>query len=131
MTSKVLIVDDEPNTVMSLEYWIGQAGYRVAVANSSDLALAKVEEFRPDVVLLDVLLPEANGFDVLQYIRQDPSSRYTVVIMLSAKGREKEVNKGLALGADGYITKPFSSHEVLAKVRDCLENLGDHNTVAI
>lgn len=131
MTNKVLIVDDEPNTVVSLEYWIGQAGYRVAVADSSDLALAKVEEFQPDVVLLDVMLPKSNGYEVLQRIRQDPALRHMIVIMLAAKGRDKEVNKGLALGADGYITKPFSSHEVLAKVRDCLENPSDHDTVTI
>lgn len=131
MTNKVLIVDDEPNTLVSLEYWIGQAGYRVAVANSGDLALAKVEEFKPDVVLLDVMLPKSNGYEVLQRIRQDPALRHMIVIMLAAKGRDKEVNKGLALGADGYITKPFSSHEVLTKVRNCLENPGDHDTMTI
>ena len=128
MTYKVLIVDDEPNIVISLEFLMDQAGYAVAVARTGEEALAQIRDFLPDVVLLDVMLPGVNGFDILQRVRQNPAWQQVAIIMLTAKGRDVEVAKGLALGATAYITKPFSTRDLLAKVRRCL-NLGQtHET---
>ncbi|GIK73355.1 MAG: hypothetical protein BroJett021_23430 [Chloroflexota bacterium] len=117
MPAKVLIVDDEANIVISLEFLMEQAGYAVAIARNGDEAIEKIESFRPDLVLLDVMLPGVNGFDILQRVRQQPEHRGMAIIMLTAKGREVEVTKGLALGADAYITKPFSTRDLLAEVR--------------
>jgi len=117
MPARVLIVDDEANIVISLEFLMVQAGYAVAVARNGNEAIEQIERFRPDLVLLDVMLPGINGFDILQRVRQQPEHKDLVIIMLTAKGREVEVTKGLALGADAYITKPFSTRDLLAEVR--------------
>ncbi len=130
MPSKVLIVEDEVNIVISLEFVMGQAGYEVAVARTGKDALEQLASFNPDVVLLDVMLPGINGFDILQHIRQDACLQNTAVIMLTAKGREVEVAKGLALGANAYITKPFSNRELLAEVRRHL-GVSDHHETTI
>lgn len=130
MPSKVLIVDDEVNIVISLEFVMEQAGYEVAVARTGEDALERLASFNPDVVLLDVMLPGINGFDILQHIRQDACLQNTAVIMLTAKGREVEVAKGLALGANAYITKPFSNRELLAEVRRHLGVSDHHETIA-
>ena len=121
MTKKVLIVDDEANIVISLEFLMQQAGYQVDIARTGDEALHKIEQFLPDLVLLDVMLPGPNGFDILQHVRQNPERRSVAIIMLTAKGRDVEVTKGLALGANAYITKPFSTRDLLAEVRRCLD----------
>ena len=121
MTKKVLIVDDEANIVISLEFLMQQAGYQVEIARTGDEALHKIEQFLPDLVLLDVMLPGPNGFDILQQVRQNPERRSVAIIMLTAKGRDVEVTKGLALGANAYITKPFSTRDLLAEVRRCLD----------
>ena len=123
MSKKVLIVDDEVNIVISLEFLMEQAGYTVDVARSGDEALAKVAEFRPDLILLDVMLPGINGFDICQRIRQTPAWQHMKVVMLTAKGREVEITKGLALGADAYITKPFSTKALLAEVESQLRKI--------
>lgn len=128
MPAKVLIVDDEANIVISLEFLMEQAGYAVAIARNGDEALEKIEGFRPDLVLLDVMLPGVNGFDILQRVRQQPEYRNMAIIMLTAKGREVEVTKGLALGANAYITKPFSTRDLLAEVRRHLDV--NHETFA-
>lgn len=130
MPGRVLIVDDEANIVISLEFLMEQAGYTVAVARTGEEALEKVDSFRPDLVLLDVMLPGISGFDILQRIRQHAALHEMAVIMLTAKGREVEVTKGLALGANAYITKPFSTRELLAEVRRYLEPSEDHETLA-
>lgn len=129
MPGRVLIVDDEANIVISLEFLMEQAGYTVAVARTGEEAIEKLDSFQPDLVLLDVMLPGVNGFDVLQRIRQHSTVYERVVIMLTAKGREVEVTKGLALGANAYITKPFSTRELLAEVRRYLEPDEDHETL--
>ena len=121
MPARVLIVDDEANIVISLEFLMEQAGYTVAVARNGNEALEQIEQFRPDLILLDVMLPGVNGFDILQRVRQQPERRNMAIIMLTAKGREVEVTKGLALGADAYITKPFSTRDLLAEVRRQLD----------
>jgi DNA-binding response OmpR family regulator len=120
MPSKVLIVDDEPNIVLSLEFLMKQQGYETRVARDGDEALAEVERFRPDLVLLDVMLPRRDGFDVCQRLRADGWSELKI-LMLTAKGRDVEIEKGLALGADGYVTKPFSTAELVTRVANMLE----------
>ncbi|MGH2713460.1 MAG: response regulator transcription factor [Thermoleophilaceae bacterium] len=119
MASKVLIVDDEPNIVLSLEFLMKQRGYETRVARDGDEALAEVERFRPDLVLLDVMLPRRDGFEVCQTLRATGWSELKI-LMLTAKGRDVEIEKGLALGADGYVTKPFSTAELVARVADML-----------
>lgn len=120
MSKKVLIVDDEANIVISLEFLMEQAGYTVDIARTGDEALVKIAAFAPDLILLDVMLPGMNGFDICQRIRQTPAWRHIKVVMLTAKGREVEITKGLALGADAYITKPFSTKALLAEVESQL-----------
>ena len=116
----ILIADDEPNIVISLEYLLEQAGYRVMVARDGQEALDAITRERPDLVLLDVMLPRLSGFDVCQKVREDSSLQHVRVMMLTAKGREVEMSKGLALGADAYITKPFSTRELLAQIAEQL-----------
>ena len=116
MGKRILIVDDEPNIVASLEYLMGKAGYEVAVARDGDEALAAVESFRPDLVLLDVMMPKQSGYEVCQKMRARDDLREIRVVMLSAKGREPEVSKGMSVGADAYVTKPFSNRELMAQV---------------
>lgn len=123
MPKKVLIVDDEANIVISLEFLMEQAGYTVDVARTGDEALAKMASFAPDLILLDVMLPGINGFDICQRLRQTPAWQHIKVIMLTAKGREVEITKGLALGADAYITKPFSTKALLAEVESQLSRI--------
>lgn len=123
MATRILIVDDEPNIVLSLEFLMNQQGYETRVARDGDEALAEVEGFRPDLVLLDVMLPRRDGFEVCQRLRADGWSELKI-LMLTAKGRDVEIEKGLALGADGYVTKPFSTAELVARVADMLERAG-------
>jgi DNA-binding response OmpR family regulator len=117
---KVLIVDDEPNIVVSLEFLMERHGYKIRIATTGDEVLPAVQEFAPDLILLDVMLPGRTGFEICQELRQDPEHRDVKIIMLTAKGRETEVAKGLALGADAYVTKPFSTKDLLSKVRELL-----------
>jgi DNA-binding response OmpR family regulator len=120
MAKRVLIADDEPNIVTSLEYLMTKSGYEVAVARNGEEALALVESFMPDLVLLDVMMPRRSGYEVCQTMRERAPWRHIKIVMLSAKGREAEVSKGLSLGADGYVTKPFSNRELIAKVAELL-----------
>lgn len=117
MSKTVLIVDDETNIVVSLEFLMQQAGYQVAIARSGEEALEQLARLQPSVVLLDVMLPGIDGFEVLQHIRQTPDLQQIAVIMLTAKGRDVEITKGLAFGANAYITKPFSTRDLLNEVR--------------
>ncbi|HCX34542.1 MAG TPA: two-component system response regulator [Rhodocyclaceae bacterium] len=121
MSQKILIVDDEPNIVISLEFLMKREGFEVAVAADGEAALRMVESERPDLVLLDVMLPKRNGFEVCQQIRGNPKLSGVKIIMLTAKGRDTEVAKGMALGADGYMTKPFSTRELVDKVKATLD----------
>jgi DNA-binding response OmpR family regulator len=105
---------------MSLEFLMETSGYEVRVAGSGDEALATLHEFHPDLVLLDVMMPERNGYEVLQVIRASPALQGMKIIMLTAKGRDVDVEKGMGLGADAYITKPFATKELVAKVQDML-----------
>jgi DNA-binding response OmpR family regulator len=120
MTPKVLIVDDEPNIVISLEFLMKRRGYQTLVARDGDEALAAVETFRPDLVLLDIMLPRRDGFEVCQRLRADGWTDLKIV-MLTAKGREAEMAKGMDVGADSYVTKPFSTRELVDHVARILE----------
>ncbi|MDP3841149.1 MAG: response regulator [Oxalobacteraceae bacterium] len=120
MPHKILIVDDEPNIVISLEFLMQQSGYEVATARDGADAMQKIATFQPDLVLLDIMLPQLNGFEICQRIRENSRWNRIKVIMLSAKGREIEVSKGIALGADAYVTKPFSTKDLIAQVQRLL-----------
>lgn len=122
MPPSVLVVDDEPNIVLSLEFLLKQVGYEVRVARDGEAALDSIAQAKPGLVLLDVMMPKRDGFDVCQTIRANPDWSDIRIIMLTAKGREVEREKGLALGADEYVTKPFSTREVVEKVRQLLGN---------
>ena len=117
---RILIVDDEPNIVLALEYLLKREGYAVASAGDGEAALRAIEEGAPDLVLLDVMMPLRNGFDVCRAIRGNPALDRMKIVMLSARGRDSERAQGLALGADAYVTKPFSTRELLAKVGELL-----------
>jgi len=120
MQKKILIVDDEPNIVISLEYLMKKEGFAVAIANDGDAALAMAASFQPDLVLLDVMMPKKSGYEVCQQMRGDAAQADVKILMLTAKGRESEVAKGVALGADAYVTKPFSTKELVARVKSLL-----------
>ena len=124
MTRTVLLVDDEPNIVLSLQFLIEQAGYRALVARDGEAALEAIEEYEPDLVLLDVMLPKRDGFDVCETIRARPEWNDIRIVMLTAKGRDSEREKGLALGADAYITKPFSTRDAMEQIRHFLDDEG-------
>lgn len=112
----VLVVDDEPSIVISLEYLLTQAGYEVHTASDGQQALDAASALRPRLVLLDVMMPVMNGFEVCRRIRDDPALAGTRILMLTAKGRDVEISQGLGLGADAYITKPFATRELMAAV---------------
>ncbi|MDT8877926.1 response regulator [Halomonas saccharevitans] len=118
--AKVLVVDDEPNIVLSLEFLMQQAGFEVDTAEDGENALARIAEAAPDLLLLDISLPGISGFDVLERLRADPTHARLPIVMLTAHGREVEREKGLALGADDYVTKPFSTQALVDKVKTLL-----------
>lgn len=120
MSKRILIVDDEPNIVVSLEFLMKREGFEVSIASDGEAALKSVEQSPPDLVLLDIMLPKKNGFEVCQAIRARSDWQQVKIIMLTAKGRDTEVAKGTALGADAYLTKPFSTKDLVAQVRQML-----------
>jgi DNA-binding response OmpR family regulator len=120
MTKKVLIADDEPNILISLEFLMKREGWQVSVARDGVEALEAIRAQRPDLVLLDVMMPGKTGFEVCQAVRADESLAGTQVLMLTAKGRETDLAQGLGVGANAYMTKPFSTKELAAKVREML-----------
>jgi DNA-binding response OmpR family regulator len=120
MARKVLIVDDEPNIVLSLEFLMKKAGFEVAVARNGAEALEALKGAPPDLLLLDVMMPEFDGYEVCERIRADRSWAGTKIVMLTARGRDSERDRGLALGADAYVTKPFSTRELVAQIEGML-----------
>ena len=120
MSASILIADDEPNILISLEFLLKRAGYEVTLARDGQQALDAIQRDRPALVLLDVMMPIKTGFEVCQAVRADDSLNAVRILMLSAKGRDTDLAKGLALGADAYITKPFSTRELVQKVQDLL-----------
>ena len=120
MPHKILIADDEPNILISLEYLMKREGYEVLLARDGTEALAAIVRERPDLVLLDVMMPGKTGFDVCQAVRADETLSGVKIVLLTAKGRDTDIAKGVALGATDYMTKPFSTKELAARVRSLL-----------
>ena len=122
MPKEILIVDDEPSIVVPIQFLMEQQGYSVIVAENGHDALDVIYKYIPDLVLLDIMLPGIDGYEVCEIVRLNPKLRGIKIIFLTAKGREV-IAKGLALGADAYITKPFSNAELVAKVKTVLNNI--------
>jgi two-component system alkaline phosphatase synthesis response regulator PhoP len=120
MSRKILVADDEPNIVTALEFLLERKGYQVRTARNGDDALKAIESDPPDLVLLDIMMPVKSGYEVCKRIREKPEWAGIKVVMLSAKGRDVEVSKGLGMGADLYVTKPFSTHDLMDKIRALL-----------
>ena len=125
MTHRILIADDEPNILISLEYLMKREGYSVSVARDGQEAIDAVLRDHPALVLLDVMMPRKSGFEVCQELRANDSTKDTLILMLTAKGRETDVAKGLGVGADAYMMKPFSTRELTEKVRQMLLERGE------
>lgn len=121
MSAKLLIADDEPNILISLEFLMKREGYEVHLARDGQEALDAIAALRPDLVLLDVMMPRKSGFDVCQKVRASEVLKGTRILMLTAKGRDTDVAKGTALGVNAYMTKPFSTKELVEKVRELLQ----------
>jgi two-component system alkaline phosphatase synthesis response regulator PhoP len=117
---KILIADDNENIREALTYLLEDEGYTLSVAKDGAEALRKVKEFRPDILFLDIMMPEINGYDVCRAIKTDPSLKNTYIIMLTAKGQVTEQERGKQVGADEYIVKPFSPMEILTRIKNIL-----------
>ncbi|PCI04943.1 MAG: response regulator [Flavobacteriaceae bacterium] len=115
---KILIVDDEPNIVMSLEYLFKKEGFQVFIARDGEEALATISRDMPDLVLLDVMMPKVDGYQVIQYLKATEKLKNIKVIFLSAKSKTSDIEKGLSLGADKYIAKPFSTKKLVKEVKE-------------
>jgi len=120
VSASILVADDEPNIVLSLEFLLKQAGFRVRTVSDGEAALAAIVQEPPDLLLLDVMIPGRDGYAVCQEIRGNPAWRDMRIIMLTAKGGEIQREKGLSLGADEYVTKPFSTRELVERIRRML-----------
>lgn len=122
MPKTVLIVDDEPNIVVPIEFLMEQNGYSVLVAGSGEEALEIIAKYNPDLVLLDIMLPGIDGYEVCEIIRLDPKWQKIKIIFLTARGRDVDVAKGMVLGADAYIIKPFSNIDIIENVKKLLND---------
>ena len=121
MSKKVILaVDDEPNILMSIEFILDMEGYEVHTARDGDEALEVAERVRPDVILLDINIPRKDGYEVCRILRERVDMAGIKVIMLTAKGQTLEKKKGLEVGADEYVTKPFSADELLHTIQTCI-----------
>lgn len=120
MAAKILIAEDEPSIVLSLEFLLKNAGHDVTVARDGDEALRMIASSPPDLLVLDIMLPITNGFEVCRRIRETPACASIRILMLTARGRDSEIRKGLDYGADAYMTKPFATRELLGTVAELL-----------
>jgi DNA-binding response OmpR family regulator len=127
MPKEILIVDDEPSIVVPIQFLMEQQGYSVLVAENGEDALDVIYKYKPDLILLDIMLPRIDGYEVCEIVRLNPEYRGIKIIFLTAKGREVEIAKGLALGANAYITKPFSNTELVAKVKELLDTTNENS----
>jgi len=125
MPKEILIVDDEPGVVVPIQFLMEQQGYRVMIAERGVDDLDLICQYKPDLVLLDIMLPGIDGYEVCEIVRLNPDYRDVKIVFFTAKGRETEIAKGLALGADAYITKPFSNAALVAKVKELLEKTNE------
>jgi len=121
MPQKILIVDDEPNIVVPLQFLMERNGYETAVAQSGEEALEAISKEKPDLVLLDIMLPGIDGFEVCEIVKLKPEWKHIKIIFLTAKGRDVDIAKGMVLGADEYIAKPFSNQQIVESVQRLLE----------
>jgi two-component system alkaline phosphatase synthesis response regulator PhoP len=119
---KILIADDNQNIRDALTYLLEDEGYELLLAKDGAETLRKVRDLRPDILFLDIMMPEINGYDVCRAIKADPLLKDTYVIMLTAKGQVAEQERGKEVGANEYIVKPFSPMEILAKVKTIFRN---------
>lgn len=117
---KVLIVDDEPNILLSLEFLMKKEGYRVFIARDGAEAFDIIRQEVPDLLLLDVMMPRVDGYEVCSFVKQSPAYQHCKIIFLSAKSKQADVQRGLALGADLYLPKPFSTRELVSKIHELL-----------
>jgi DNA-binding response OmpR family regulator len=124
VSRKILIADDEPSIVAAVEFLLQRNGYDVCIARDGDEALQLIETSHPDLVLLDVMMPQKSGYEVCARMRERADWRDIKIIMLSARGRDAEVSRGLAAGADVYVIKPFSTRELMAKIEELLDQGG-------
>lgn len=122
MSKTILIADDEKNILISLEFLMKREGYEVIVAHNGQEAIDAISREPPDLVLLDVMMPKKTGFDVCQEVRANPDLKDMQIVMLTAKGRDTDIAKGLAMGANDYVIKPFSTRDLAQKVHDMLED---------
>jgi two-component system, OmpR family, alkaline phosphatase synthesis response regulator PhoP len=120
MPTRILIAEDEDSIVASLEFLMRHAGFETRVARDGDAAIASLAEFRPHLVLLDIMLPGRSGFEVCRFIRGEPSLAGTRVLMLTARGGMHDAQRGMDAGADEYMSKPFSTKDLVARVRQLL-----------
>ena len=127
MPKEILIVDDEPGIVVPVQFLMEQQGYNVMTANRGEDALDLIYHYKPNLVLLDIMLPGIDGYEVCEIVRLNPDYRNVKIVFFTAKGREVEIAKGLALGADAYITKPYSNVELVAKVKELLEKTDENS----
>jgi DNA-binding response OmpR family regulator len=117
---KILIVDDEPNILLSLDFLMRRGGYQVFIARNGSEALDLLEAQNPDLVLLDIMMPDVDGYQICSHIKSSEKHKGCRVIFLSAKSKEKEIQFGLELGADAYMTKPFSTRALMQKVEELI-----------
>jgi len=120
MTYTVLIADDEPNILISLEFMLKREGHRILVARDGAQALDLIRAERPSLVLLDAMMPGLSGFEVCEAVRADPEIAATRIVMLTAKARPPDMARGIGAGADAYVPKPFSTRELIERVRELL-----------
>jgi len=120
MAKKVLIVDDEPSIIVALQFLMEQNGYETLVAFSGEEAMETIARQHPNLILLDIMLPVVDGFEVCQRVRENPEWKDIRIVLVTALGSEANAAKGLALGADAYITKPFANADLVAKVKELL-----------
>ena len=121
MPKEILIVEDEPGVVVAIQFLMEQQGHKVLIAERGEDALDLIYKYKPDLVLLDIMLPGISGWEVCENVRLNPDCRNIKIAFLTARGDESEIARGLALGADAYITKPFSNEELIAKINALLE----------
>ncbi len=117
---RVLIADDEANIVISLDYLMRKEGYQVATVADGEAALKLAAQFSPDLVLLDVMMPKKSGYEVCEALRANPAHAHSRIILLTACGRDSDIERGMALGADAYVTKPFSPRELMRKIKEIM-----------
>lgn len=115
---KILIVDDEPNILMSLEFLMKKEGYEVYIARDGSEAMEIINSKFPETIILDIMMPEVDGYQVCKYIKEDLKDKDIKVIFLSAKSKEEDIKKGYEMGADLYLTKPFSTRNLVKKVSE-------------